>query len=481
MIRGDFLSLNESKKKKRASKVDKVIKKLSDTLDGGRLSTQRADLLSYSHDYWPIYLHWMLEDRYPSVPDAVVWPESIEDVRDIVRWCYRGKVPIYPYGGGSGVLGGAVPEKGGIVVDLKRMRSLKLHKKDLLVEAESGLNGYYLEDYLNERGYTMGNIPQSLYPSTVGGWVGTKALGQFSTKYGGIEDMLKGIEVVVPPGKLIELKPHPRTATGPDLRKFFVGSEGTMGIITKGWFKIWPEPEKRIKLSYASNSLKDAVESIRRIMRRGAEPAVIRIYDEIETKRHFYEYDDIYGKVATVMIIEGDETLADAESKIVREEFVGKEKGEKPVDHWLETRFSIKEASEFVPMGVVFDTIEVAVGWSGAAKLYENVVGALKPIKGVLFASAHASHFYPQGICFYFTFAGTPPRKKDAEGFYQQAWEEAMKAVINSGGTVSHHHGVGRQRRRWMSEELEEGYELLKKIKQKVDKRGIMNPGDMGL
>lgn len=471
----------ETMKKEPSGKVKRVIDKLSKKLGDDKFSTMKADLLSYSHDYWPISLHWMLEDKYPSLPDAVVWPESKEDVKKIVKWCYKGGVPLYPYGGGSGVLGAAVPERGGIVIDMKRMRSMRIHEDDLLVEAEGGLNGYYLEDELNEKGYTMGNIPQSLYPSTVGGWVGTKALGQFSTKYGGIEDMLKGIEIVVPPGKSLSMKPHPRTATGPDLRQLFIGAEGTLGVMTKGWFKIWPKPEKRIKLSFVFDNIDDAVRSVRNIMRRGAKPAVIRIYDKIETKRHFYEREDIYGKIMTVLIIEGDEKIAEAERDIVEEEFIGESKGEAPVDHWLETRFNVKEASEFVPMGVVFDTIEVAVNWSNAVELYRNVVDAINPIKGVLFGSAHASHFYPQGICFYFTFAGTPPRKKDEKEFYNEVWDETMKAVLESGGTISHHHGVGRQRRDYMDEELGDAYKLLKGIKKKVDKKNIMNPGDMGL
>jgi len=475
------LGLKEAMKRKDTGMVDKVIDKLSKSFEDDRISTRDTDLISYSHDYWPISLHWMLEDKFPSLPNAVIWPQNKEEVKEIVKWCYKGDVPIYPYGGGSGVLGAAVPERGGIVVDLKKMRSLDIDGDNLLVKAESGLNGYYLESRLNDEGYTMGNIPQSLYPSTVGGWVGTKATGQFSTKYGGIEEMLKGIEMVVPPGKILKLKPHPRTSTGPDLRELFVGAEGTMGIMTKGWFKIWPHPENRIKLSFISERLEDAVESVRKIMRRGAKPAVIRIYDKTETKRHFYEYEEIYNKIATVIIIEGDEEITEAERSIVEEEFVGEYKGEEPVDHWLETRFNVKEASEFVPMGVVFDTIEVAVNWSKAEGLYHNVIEAIKPIKGVLFASAHASHFYPQGICFYFTFAGAPPRKKDPESFYQQVWSEAMKAVLESGGTISHHHGVGRQRKDWLKEELGEGLEMLKKIKEKVDKKNIMNPGNLGL
>ena len=139
----------------------------------------------------------MLKGEVPALPNAVVWPETSDDVRKVIKVCYEHKVPLYPYGGGSGVLGGTIPESGGIVIDLKRMRRLQIDEENLILEAETGVNGYYLENYLNKKGYTMGHIPQSLYPSTLGGWIGTKATGQFSTKYSGIEDMILGLEVVI--------------------------------------------------------------------------------------------------------------------------------------------------------------------------------------------------------------------------------------------------------------------------------------------
>ncbi|AIF70091.1 dehydrogenase [Palaeococcus pacificus DY20341] len=457
-----------------------VISKISSLLGNEKVSTKEVDLLSYSHDYWPITLHWMLEGKVPALPNAVVWPESTEDVVKVVKIAYEEKVPIYPYGGGSGVLGAAVPEYGGIVLDLKRMRSLELYEDDLLLEAHAGVNGYYLEKYLNKKGYTLGHFPQSLYPSTVGGWIATKATGQFSTKYGGIEDMVLGLEAVLPWGDVITLKPHARSATGPDLKKLFIGSEGTLGVVTKAWLKVWPYPEERIMLSFASEGLEDALLSVRRILRRGAKPAVIRIYDKIETKRHFYKFDEAYGKVATVMIIEGDSNIASAERKIVEEEFKGKPLGEELVKRWLKTRFNVKEASEFAPLGVVFDTIEVSVHWSNALKLYNNVINAMRSVKGVLFASAHASHFYPQGVCFYFTFASTPRGKSPTE-FYNDVWNAAMKATLESGGAISHHHGIGRQRRKWLKEELGSAFELLRRVKRALDEREVMNPRDMGV
>ncbi len=473
--------IDEIMKKGKPENVENAIRKLFERLGRRKISTKPADLFSYSHDYWLVTFHWLLQGRVPALPDAVLWPESRDDVVEILNVAYEEGVPVYPYGGGSGVLGGTVPEYGGIVVDMKRMRSIDIHEEDLILEAETGVNGHYLEEYLNRRGYTLGHIPQSLYPSTLGGWIATKAIGQFSTRYGGIEHMLLGLEAVIPPGKVIELKPHPRTATGPDLRKLFIGSEGIFGIITKAWLRIWPYPEERFLMSFASESFEDALDSARRILRRGARPAVLRIYDRIETKRHFYRFDEMYGRIGTVIIVEGDSKIAEAEKAVVEEEFRGTPAGEEPVRHWLETRFVVKEVSEFAPLGVVIDTIEVAVNWSNAAKLYYSTVDAMKSVKGVLFASAHASHFYPQGVCFYFTFAGIPPRGTRPAEFYNRVWETAMRATLENGGTISHHHGIGRHRAKWLAEELDGAYGLLKRIKHAVDERGIMNPGNMGV
>jgi len=455
-----------------------VLEKLRNLL-GERFSTGDADLLSYSHDYWPISLQWVLKGSFPWVPSAVAWPENTFEVQEIVKTAYGNSIPVYAFGGGSGVLGGTVPEKGGIVVDLKRMRSIRLNEEDMVVEAEAGVNGYYLEKYLNSKGYTLGHIPQSIYVSTLGGWIATKATGQFSTKYGGIEDMVLGLEAVLPWGSAVTLPPHPRTSTGPDLRRLFIGSEGVLGIVTRAWLKTCILPEERVLLSYVSETFEEALESVRRILKRGAKPAVVRVYDEAETKRHFYMFEEAYGRIMTVIVVEGDSGIAGAERRIVEEEFRGRMLGEEPVKHWLETRFMVKEASEFAPLGVVFDTIEVSVGWSRAMSLYRSLVEAVRAVKGTLFASAHASHFYPQGVCFYFTFAGVP--RGNPEKYYNDVWEAAMKTTLENGGSISHHHGVGRQRRSWLKNELGPAFNLLKKVKTALDDKGVMNPGNMGL
>ncbi len=463
-------------------KKNKVVDEIKKSIGKKKVSTKKTDLYSYPFDFWPITLHWIIKDKYPTLPIAVIWPNSYQDIQKTVKICKKHKIPVYPFGGGSGVLGGTVPKKSGVVIDLKKLRDIKINKENLLVEVDSGVNGFYLEDFLNYNGFTLGNIPQSLYPSTVGGWVGTKATGQFSTRYGGIEQMIAGIEAVLPSGEKIELKPHPRTATGPDIRQLFVGSEGIFGIITKVWLKIWPYPEKKVKLSFVTDNINEALNSVKKVLQTGARPAVVRIYDKIETKRHFYNFSEVVDRIATVFIVEGNQKIVDTDVEIIKKCFKSEDLGEEIVNDWLKTRFNVKEAAEFVPMGVVFDTIEVAVGWDKAEDFYENVSTDMKKIKGVLFASAHASHFYPQGVCFYFTFAGMPPRGKKHEDFYQNVWKVAMDSTLKNGGTISHHHGIGRQRGPWMSEELgDAGFKLLKKLKKSVDSDGIMNPGDMGV
>ncbi len=448
-----------------------------------KVSNKLIDRIMYSRDYWPIALHWFMRGVVPAIPDIVVWPESTEDVVKVVKYAYEKEIPIVAYGGGSGVLGGAMPEKGGIVIDLKRMRRIKIYPRDLLVEVESGTYGMILENYLNKHGFTLGHIPQSLYTSTVGGWVSTKAIGQFSTKYGGIEDMVAGIEVVVPPGEVVVLKPHPRTSTGPDLRHLFIGSEGIFGIITRVFLRIWRYPEKRVFLSYATDTIEEALERVRTIVQSGVKPAVVRIFDKIETKKWFYWIKQAKNKVATIFVIEGNSKIVDAEAEIVKEAFKGTIfLGEKPVKHWLKYRFVVKEVSEFAPLGFVFDTIEVAINWSNATKLYYEVIKAMRNVEGTLLASAHASHFYPQGVCFYFTFGGIPPKGMTKFGYYAKVWEAAMKTTLKLGGTISHHHGIGRMRAPWLPLELGKmGYEILRKVKHAIDEKRIMNPGNLGV
>jgi len=466
---------------RRASSNPEIAKEIEKLLGANKVSYKLVDLISYSHDYWPISFQWLLKGNVPALPDVVVFPDSTQDLIKVVKFANERDVPIYVYGGGSGVLGAAVPEYGGIVIDMKKFRDIEINAEDMFVKVGAGVNGMVLENFLNRYGYTLGHFPQSIYTSTVGGWISTKAIGQFSVKYGGIEDMLLGLEAIIPPGELLSFKPDPRAAVGPDLKSLFIESEGLFGIITKAYLKIWPYPEKRVLLSYASKDLEEALRSVREVMISGAKPAVIRVYDKVETLKWFHMAKKAKGKVGTIMILEGNKELVEAERRIVENAFASSIPiGEEPVKYWLENRFNVKEISDYLPLGIIIDTIEVAIGWSNAINLYNDTINAIRDVDGTLIAFAHASHFYPQGVCFYFIFGGLPSKEKGVLEYYNEVWSSVMKVVIKYNGAISHHHGIGRMRSSWIRESIGDvNFNLLKRIKEAIDKKNIMNRGNM--
>jgi len=278
----------------------KIIEQLHSIVPEG-VSDKEVDRVTYSKDYWPITLRWLLDGKLPALPDCIVWPENVQQVTEILRLANREKIPIVPFGEGSGVVGGAIPIRGGIVVDMKKMDSVvEIDDLGLMVTVQPGINGMNLERYLNRKGYTMGHIPQSIYCSSLGGWLACRAAGQFSTKYGKIEDMVVALEAVLPDGTIIKSKPVPRSSTGPQVEQLFLGSEGRFGIITEATLKIWPYPEERSMLSFAFDDVDHALEAVRKIMRKNVYPAVVRIYDKNETLRHFYEAKDAKDKCMLV-------------------------------------------------------------------------------------------------------------------------------------------------------------------------------------
>jgi len=441
-------------------------------------SQQEADLISYSLDYWLYGVFLSQKGDLPALPSAVVSPASAAQIQEIVRCASEYKVPITPFGGGSGVLGGAVPLNGSIVLNLQRInRFLNLDECSLVAEFEAGIIGANLELELNHRGYSAGNIPQSLFCSTLGGWISTRAAGQFSTKYGKIEDMVLGMEVVLPDSNLLNIRPVPRRSVGPSLKDLFLGGEGTLGIVTKASISIHSLPKLTIKQSFVFPSIEVAVDVVRRILRAEARPAVIRIFDEAESERYFPK---IGRKVTTIFISEGETEYTVLDGKIIRRISRGnggKSSGEGPVNIWLQKRFDIGLGPILMQYGGIVDTIEVSVLFKDAAKLYRDMVAAMKAVEGVLEVSGHYSHFYREGACLYVTFAGIP---KEPLRYYQDTWDAAMEATLKNNGSISHHHGVGFWRMQYMEQELgNSGVRLLNMVKRALDPEGILNRGKL--
>ncbi len=274
---------------------DRLRRELVPIVGERRLSMRASDLASYGRDMWPRLLIGLAAGRLPAdLPHAVVWPETEREVAAVVRAARALGAPIIPYGGGSGVCGGVVPVMGGITIDLKRMAEIRSVDRDSLVcDVEAGVNGERFERELNRRGTTLGHFPSSIYCSTVGGWLACRAAGQMSTKYGKIEDRVAGLTVVTGRGEIVHTDGPARALRGPDWTQLVVGSEGTLGIITSARLRVSPTPELRILRGFELESVAHGVEAIRRVMQRGLRPAVVRLYDEVDT---FINHVPLFGK-----------------------------------------------------------------------------------------------------------------------------------------------------------------------------------------
>ncbi len=430
---------------------------------GVKLSTSLEDRLAYCKDYNPLHLHRLLRREVPALPDAVAFPRSIDDVSAVLRAASAHGVPVYVFGGASGVMDAATPYEGGIALSTLGLDWIEVDVENRLATAGAGVIGGKLEKALNAYGLTLRHSPQSLYCSTVGGWVATAASGQYSTGYGSIEDLVVSLTVVLPSGEVLEETKAPRRA-GPDLKKLFIGSEGALGVVAEATLKVFDAPEEAAMLSLEYSSLREALAEARRLV--AMKPALMRLFDEEESLRYF----DVE-KPTLIAIFEGQDASQRAEAAARALE--GR-RAEGYAETWMGKRFDVSDISRIVPLGFIFDTIEVACFWSSAERLYRSVIEAIRSVKGTVMASAHASHFYYSGLCFYFTFVGLPA---DIEEYYHEVWKQAMKASLESGGNITHHHGVGRLRKPWLRAEIKGYYSLLEKIKDMVDERRLLNKG----
>ncbi|MEO7729638.1 MAG: FAD-binding oxidoreductase [Kofleriaceae bacterium] len=265
--------------------VDRLQRELEAIFGPRRVSLRAVDLETYARDMWPRLLLGYREGQKTGVrPNAIVWPEHVREVVAVVKLARELHVPIVPYGGGSGVCGGAVPVFGGITIDTKRMQQLRSVRSDeLICDVEAGLSGERFERELARRGYTFGHFPSSIYCSTVGGWLATRAAGQLSTKYGKVEDRCAGLTVVTGRGEVIETDGPIRALRGPSWTQLMLGSEGTLGVITSARLRLAPAPQLRVFRGFEVDDVVAGVNAIRRVLQKGLRPAVVRLYDELDT------------------------------------------------------------------------------------------------------------------------------------------------------------------------------------------------------
>ncbi|MGP0029627.1 MAG: FAD-binding oxidoreductase [Acidimicrobiales bacterium] len=454
--------------------------------DGAEVLTDDASRAEAGRDWWPLAIGWAAEGAVPQRPAVVVRPHTTAEVAAVLAACHEAVVPVTPLAGRSGVCGGSVPVHGGVALDLTALDGLvAVDETSLTADVRAGTFGPDLEAALGQvgTGYTLGHWPQSMDLSTVGGWLACRGAGQYSTRYGKIEDMVRGLEVVLADGRVVRTEGWaPRAATGPNLTQLFVGSEGTLGVITEARLRIHPLPPAQERRAYGFASFEEGLEACRHILRRGATPAVLRLYDRTESGRNFDQPE------TNVLIVldEADPALLAATVGIVED--CSAAAGAQPLDvalveRWLGHRNDVSALAPLWRAGVVVDTAEVSGSWSALPGLFEEVVTALGAIEGTLAASAHQSHAYTDGACLYFTFGGRGPEGDGGwrERYYRRAWDVVTDATLVHGCAISHHHGIGLNRSRFLARALGPGFEVLAGLKKSLDPVGILNPGKLGL
>jgi alkyldihydroxyacetonephosphate synthase len=460
-----------------------------------------------SRDWWPLAMIWA-DDGTPVTPAAaLVAPRSVVEVAAVAGACNDARVPLTVAAGRSGVCGASMPVHGGVVLDLTGLTGIvALDDASLVLDVRAGTFGTPLEAALRaDHGVTLGHWPQSIDLSTVGGWLACRSAGQLSTRYGKIEDMVLGLDVVLADGRVVHTGGAPRAAVGPDLTQLFVGSEGTLGIITGARLRVHPVPEAEARAAFRFPSFADGLDACRRVLRRGATPAVLRLYDPVEADRHFGGTEGKGGGGAegeggggaegkgggetegggdgTLLLVldEGDSALVDGVMRVVHEECAEATLADPALlDTWLERRNDVSVLHHYIEQGAVVDTMEVAARWSILPAVYHGVLAALRATDDLVVASAHLSHGYRDGACLYFTFGAFPP-KEGREDCYRRLWDAAMTATVERGAALSHHHGIGLNRGRYVRAALGAAHDVLAATKAALDPVGILNPGKLGL
>jgi alkyldihydroxyacetonephosphate synthase len=508
--------------------------------------TSAPDKIAYNADCWP---RGIILSRGREIhrhqPGAVVQPKNEHEVLGVVQWARRTSTPIVPYGAGSGVCGGTLADGDGVVVDMKRLKRLhETNAEDMTLRCETGIIGMNLEVELQRRGFTLGHFPSSLYCSSLGGYLAARSAGQYSSRYGKMEDMVVSMRVVTGTGDAIETAPDPCAPKprhlvpdcGPDLTQLFVGSEGTLGLLTESTLRMQKKPDEQIYRGFQFRDVPAALEAIREMMQQGIRPAVVRLYDEFDSllaRRKSGDADvgglraraltsrlgevamevlpvpvasEIQGRMSTVtkallgrilgqpltlnalievlptdclMVVgfEGDSPVIDAEADYTFD-LLGRhgiDLGTAPGEHWLHHRMDVSyKQSPMFDAGAFVDTMEVSTTWSNLGRLYESVRRALAPHVLVM---AHFSHVYPEGSSIYFTFAGFGRDTEDTLRRYKETWQTGQETVAKAGGSIAHHHGVGISKSGFTERDHPGGRPLFEALKQTFDPDGILNPG----
>ena len=462
---------------------------LEDIVGVDFISVSETDKLVYSTDWSWMPQMWLDRGKPLATPDYIVSPGSPEEISEILEVANKYRIPVVPFGGGSGTQGGALPLFGGILLDLKRLdKIIEIDEKSLTVQAQAGIIIAQLEWAVNEKGLMLPHYAASSNCATLGGALAPRGTGTISTKYGKAEDMVLNMQVVLPTGEIIHTPRVPKHAAGPDWWRIFLGAEGTLGVITEATMQLDYLPESRLLRAILFDDLSDALEAGRKIMTRRLNPFVIRLYDPESTRSRVkkilgYEYEGAY----MVMGFDGDPDIAALEESKALEICAkqgGRDLGREPGESWWNHRYDFYYPPINLKLPWMYGTTETITTYDNIEKLYWAVKNSVEEgfkewdVKFI----GHFSHWFHWGVMLYsrFIIEEPPEDAQEALRLHNRVWNAAMQAVIANDGMINEHHGIGLKLSRYMRRQFGDAWPLMLRLKKTLDPNGIMNPGKTG-
>jgi alkyldihydroxyacetonephosphate synthase len=466
-----------------------IARDLSAAIGEAHVSTAPEELQAQAADWSWMSKYMQFKDLKQPSADIVARPGSTADVEKIVQVASDYRIPIVPRGGGSGTQGGTLAPYGGIAVDLTRLNQvISIDEESLVVTTQAGIDGPTLEKELNAKGLTLAHYPGSYHlGATIGGFIAARGSGVVSTKYGKAEDQVLQLEVVVAPGKTVTTLPVPSHAAGSDLLQTFVGSEGTLGVITQAALRVDPLPETRAFLSFGFPDIFAGIEAGRRIMTSRLRPAVIRLYDEADSEKLKDWVGTPFTGTLMVIMCDGTQGLVDYETKAITsvvEAAGGNSLGPEVGQTWWDGKYEPYAKGKLPQPPLMYGTFDQVARFTDLPRIYR----AKKKIIEENFAeygaryTAHLSHWYDWGAMLYDRFyVDEPPTDPtEAMALHDRLWDAGILTGLANGGVLNDHHGVGMKLGRFMRSQYGTGFELMRQLKDAWDPDGIMNPGKLG-
>lgn len=469
---------------------EEIVKEMERFVGKDNVVTDKAVLEDATHDRFRKYEGYNHVYTNP-LPAAVVFVHTAEEVSEVLRFCNAEKINVVPRTGHSATEGGLETiVRNSIVLDGSQMNKIiDIDPVNMQATAQCGVVLEDLENEVRKHGFTTGHSPQSKPIAMMGGLVATRSIGQFSTLYGGIEDMLAGVETVFPDGTICDIKAVPRRSAGPDIRHVVLGNEGTMNFITKVTVKLWKYfPEYQECMGYTLDNFVDGIKIMREIMVEGYRPSVARLYDAEDGKEHFSHFAP--GKCVMTFVTEGPQLISHATAEGIRQ-IMEKHPECKPVESKLiENWFANlnwdassieQERLDVLDTNIVCCTTEISAPWSSVERIYNRCIERVtNEIPDLTVFGGHASHCYSNGINIYFVYwykvTDCKP-EEELDKYHMPIKKIICEETIAAGGSMCHHHGVGKHRVHWIDKEHGSALYMVKKLKEAFDPNGIMNIG----